>query len=106
MEIDIEIDILTAKVDFLDRKLRLIVSGGLVPRGRDGYSIECNAIEWATEHESDDAEPVPMDRTNKNCRALLSVLDGREVFVDHSGRHVLEQVNIPMEFPRFVEALG
>ena len=106
MEIDIEIDILTAKVDFLDRKLRLIVSGGLVPRGRNGYSIECNAIEWAAEHESDDSEPVPMDRTNKNCRALLSLLDGREVWVDPTGRHVLEKVNLPMYFSEFVEALG
>ena len=106
MDIDIEIDILTAKVTFWDRTLMLIVSGGLVPRGANGYSFEGTAIEFGTEHGSDDAEPVPMDRTNKNSRALLSVLDGREVWVDSTGRHVLETVNLPMSFDQFVSELG
>lgn len=106
MEIDIEIDILTAKVTFWDRTLMLIVSGGLVPRGDRGYSFEGTAIEFGTEHEGEDAEPVPMYRTNENSRALLSLLDGREVWVDGSGRHVLEAVDLPMSFDRFVSDLG
>tara|TARA_R110002012_G_scaffold279456_1_gene467784 strand:+ start:308 stop:682 length:375 start_codon:yes stop_codon:yes gene_type:complete len=106
-EPEIDFETIGVYINFLDRSLGILSSGGLVPRRGDGFSFEAISIENITEFGSD-LQPLRIrERCPREERALMCLMDGNEVFIsDDTGRLCVRSKNIPTTLKEYVESQG